>query len=716
MSLRAHLWTHLVTPLHLALTLAVFAPLLLLGVVGTSRYQHTVSAAEDNVERYARIGEEHASKVFDANQVLLDQLLAVAGEASSSQVLAQERALQQAISRLTARLPQVQSVWILDETGHPLLTDRYFPAPHDLDLSDRASFQAHKSGFQGLFVTDIGVGKKTHEAFFDMTRRRTDAAGRFLGTVQVSLHPSYFDSFYGEIAQREPGLTISLIRTDGALLARWPQPPRLGMRLQTGSPMLRMMQRGLPKGAFTAQSTLDGAEKISHIRKLPGYPVYVFAGLTRSEVMHRWRTEMLPLALLALAFSGAVLGFGRHALRGEREQRQIAADLRSEIRKREGTEEMLRQAQKMEVLGHLSGGVGHDFNNLLMVIQMNVHLLSTTRPELGGNVRVESIRRAVAAGAKLTRQLLSFSRKQPLAPEAVDLAAQLRASAELCKPILGAVVQFEFEAAPGVPTVMLDVAELELALLNLAINAKHAMPEGGKFRVFVQPWVQPHAPPGQGDAWAEICISDTGMGIAPDVLGRIFEPFFTTKQLGRGTGLGLSQVQSMCQRAGGTVTVESELGRGTTIILRFPGVSLAPRAFLREGAELVPTMPRRLLFVEDNIEIAQASIEALRYHGYQVQHCDTGAAAQELLKSSADQFDIVLSDIVMPGDIDGVQLVQHIQAYYPKLRVVLMSGYTDKLHLVEELGIPVLAKPFDIASLRHFLASAAESKGVSRVS
>lgn len=699
-----------ITPLHLALGVAVLAPLLLLGVVGASRYRQTVLASEQNVERYARIGEEHASKVFDANQVLLDRLLAVAGTASSRDIHAHEQPLHDAIGVLTRKLPQVQSVWVLDETGHPLLTDRFFPAPHELDLSDRPSFRAHRSGQRSLFITDIRIGKKTREHFFDMTRARVDAQGRFAGTVQVSLHPGYFDAFYREIAEREPGLTISLVRADGAVLARWPRSPKPGVRLQANSPMLRMMTEGRASGAFTAPSTVDGTEKISHIRKLPGYPVYVFAGVARPAVQERWRTEMLPLAMLALAFSGVVLAFGLYALRSEREQRRISRHLEEEIERREGTEAMLRQAQKMEVLGHLSGGVAHDFNNLLMVIQMNVHLLSATRPELGGNPRVESIRRAVASGAKLTRQLLSFSRKQPLAPEPVDLPVQMAAIAELCQPVLGSAITCRFDTAPGVPTVVLDIAELELALLNLAINARHAMPDGGSFSVKLQAC----APPGSGDpcaeTWAEIRVSDTGTGIPPELIGKIFEPFFTTKQLGQGTGLGLSQVQSMCQRAGGTVAVESTVGQGTTIVLRFPGAGPAAQAGPQEGAELALALPRRILFVEDNLDIAQASIEALRHYGCEVLHCETADAARGVLAAQAGSFDIVISDIVMPGQLDGVQLVQHIRAHYPALPVVLMSGYTDKLNLVEELGIPVLSKPFNIDSLRRFLAGAVEPR------
>jgi signal transduction histidine kinase/ActR/RegA family two-component response regulator len=700
-----------VTPLKLALTVAVLAPLLLLGVVGTSRYQQTILASEQRVESYARIGEEHASKVFDANQVLLDRLLAVAGTLASTRIQEKERPLHDTISALTRKLPQVQSVWILDETGRPLLTDRFFPAPHELDLSDRPSFQAHRSGFNGLFITDISIGKKTQEPFFDMTRGRVDGQGRFLGTVQVSLHPSYFDRFYREMVEREPGMTVSLIRSDGAVLARWPRSPDPRSRLKPGSPMLRMMTEGRITGAFTAPSTVDGIEKISHIRKLPGYPVYVFAGLERPAAIRRWRDEMLPLAVLTLAFSAAVLCFGRHALRAEREQRRISRHLREEIQRREGTEKMLRQAQKMEVMGHLSGGVAHDFNNLLMVIQMNIHLLSATQPQLSKNARVESIQRAVAAGAKLTRQLLSFSRRQPLAPEAVDWQERLRTVEELCEPVLGRAITTHFEITQGTPAVVLDIAELELALLNLAINSKHAMPEGGRFSVNVQPYF----PSGSAETWAEIRVSDTGTGIPRELIGKIFDPFFTTKQLGKGTGLGLGQVQSMCQRASGTVGVESEVGRGTTFLLRFPGASVDAQTAEHDSGGPTAALPRRILFVEDNLEIAQASIEALRHHGCQVHHCETGRAAQDMLITNADRFDIVMSDIVMPGEIDGVQLAQHIRAHYPALPVVLISGYTDKLGLVEDLGIPVLSKPFNIESLKRFLAAAVGAKHVRQV-
>jgi CheY-like chemotaxis protein/anti-sigma regulatory factor (Ser/Thr protein kinase) len=242
--------------------------------------------------------------------------------------------------------------------------------------------------------------------------------------------------------------------------------------------------------------------------------------------------------------------------------------------------------------------------------------------------------------------------------------------------------------------VRLDSGELELALINLAVNARDAMPDGGRIRIHVA----------ADNGFVELAFSDTGVGIDPKDLDRVFEPFFTTKPVGAGTGLGLAQVYGLCARAGGTARVESEPGVGTTVLLRFPAVD-AP-------ADVQPTLPpsgwpverleMRVLLVEDNLDIASATREVLQAAGCEVLHVPAPAQALQLLAND-DEFDLVLSDIVMPGGMDGLELSTRLRREHPRLPVVLMTGYAQKLGEAESQGLVVLPKPFDPALLLRTL-------------
>jgi CheY-like chemotaxis protein len=308
--------------------------------------------------------------------------------------------------------------------------------------------------------------------------------------------------------------------------------------------------------------------------------------------------------------------------------------------------------------------------------------------------QLDAIDRSVAAGKKLTRQLLAFSRRQPLLPRVLDLRTLMPALVELIQPALGGRIGLTADVAPDTRPVLLDSAELELALINLAVNARDAMPEGGKVHIRVH----------EVDGFVELAFSDTGMGIDAKDLERVFEPFFTTKPLGSGTGLGLSQVYGLCARAGGAARVESTHGAGTTVLLRFPAVDAQPDlpAPDERASRPMEQLGLRVLLVEDNADIASATREVLQAAGCDVVHVPQPALVPAAL-SGERRIDIVLSDIVMPGGIDGLQLSEQLRHSHPQLPVVLMTGYAEKLGEAEAQGLVVLPKPFDPALLLRTL-------------
>jgi signal transduction histidine kinase len=684
--------------LRMGVVLGVTLPLILFCVVAAIRYQQVWRESRANGERTVRIVGEHALKLLDTSEVLLDWTGELVNGQTDAQITANQAQLHAKLAGLVKELPQVQSVWVVDAAGRPLLSNRYMPAPRELDLSDRESFIAHRAGYRGMYVTGPLVGKKTREVFFDLTERRENAAGGFAGTVQVSLYPRYLVDFYREVAASELDTTIGLVRKDGVVLARWPD-VGVDARLQPSSSLLREIAAQKTSGSLMLRSTIDNVERLVSYRKVGNYPLYVTAGIRRGAIVAAWGREMFWLGLFTILGSVALGAAGLLALRKTRRELQLANRLYAESMQRKQVEHALLHAQKMEALGHLTGGVAHDFNNLLMVIGMNAQLLKQSWPALANNARLEAIQRSVSGGAKLTRQLLSFSRRQPLLPATIDLHAELPAIAELCAPVLGKTISMSVQVAPGTPALSIDRAELELSLINLAINARHAMPNGGRFDVLAG---------ALADAQLEIAVRDSGCGIAPDILARVAEPFFSTRPTGEGTGLGLAQVSTMCQRAGGSMIIDSTLGEGTTVRLRFPAARIAELAPQDEA--LAPaTFAMRLLLVEDNSEIAAATQLALESLGCTVQRCASADEALAVLRTGTLP-DAVLSDIMMPGTMDGIGLARHLREHHPDLPVALMTGYAERLADAEALTIRVLPKPFDVQGLRHLLAWLAGSQ------
>jgi CheY-like chemotaxis protein len=368
-------------------------------------------------------------------------------------------------------------------------------------------------------------------------------------------------------------------------------------------------------------------------------------------------------------------------------------------------EETLRQAQKIEAIGQLTGGVAHDFNNLLMVITGGLDMLGRTGDAARRQLLVDGMRQAAHRGAGLTKQLLAFSRRQPLQPQPVDLVRQIGSMKDLLDRSLRGDVLVEFEFAPDLWPVEVDPGELELVILNLTVNARDAMPNGGTIRVRAM-----NVAGGERDH-VRLEVIDSGIGMSAEIRERVFEPFFTTKEVGKGSGLGLAQVYGFVNQSGGTVAIESEVGEGTRIILTLPRSFEAPMGDAGSAAELRAEHKAhagRLLLVEDNDEVAALVREMLDELGFDVLRV---ASARAALGALADgrRVDIVFSDIVMPGDMNGLELARESRARAPDLPVVLTSGYAEQaIREAEADGLIVLRKPYGLEDLAMVLESALE--------
>ena len=369
--------------------------------------------------------------------------------------------------------------------------------------------------------------------------------------------------------------------------------------------------------------------------------------------------------------------------------------------------EQLAMSQKMEAIGKLTGGIAHDFNNLLMIIGGSAQLFSRLLdPKLPR--AIEAIQSAAKRGESLTRQLLTFSRHQPLNPTVIDLNAAIRHMRPMIESSLRGNIVYEENLDEEVWPVKVDLAELELAIVNIAVNARDAMPSGGTFLVSANN-VTPDPGAQDNRAFVAISCNDTGTGIPPNHLSKMFDPFFTTKEVGKGTGLGLSQVYGFAHQAGGTVKAESAVGRGTTITVYLPPcVGEQIGEYSSAGTKATQSNGQRVLVVDDNADVAEVTSSLFEHLGYETVYRDSAEAALDLLEEGT-KIDLVFSDIVMPGTIDEIGLAREIGSQYPDLQVVLTTGYSDAAKEVPA-HFRILRKPFDADTLREVIDDIARSR------
>jgi PAS domain S-box-containing protein len=383
---------------------------------------------------------------------------------------------------------------------------------------------------------------------------------------------------------------------------------------------------------------------------------------------------------------GNLVGFAKvtRDLTEQRESQQRLDDAR----------EQLFQAQKMEAIGQLTGGVAHDFNNLLTVIVSGADLAEAYVKDNEKLKRlIGNMRHAALRGERLTKQLLAFSRRQPLKPEIVDMTQQLNTFIELLSHSLRGDVRIVSDVPSNLSPVQVDVGQLELALLNVGLNARDAMPDGGTLTIRARNHSGEIS--GKGNSYVVIDIEDTGIGMSDEVKARAFEPFFTTKDIGRGSGLGLSQAYGFARQSGGALTLESASGKGTKVSLHLPE---AADLTDRPGADQAASRPREagsatVLLVEDDAGVAELALGLLEDAGYKVK---TAVDAREALKvlRNGERIDLVFSDIMMPGGMNGAELARVVRGEFPSIFILLATGYSEAAAQAATLEFPLIRKPY----------------------
>jgi signal transduction histidine kinase/ActR/RegA family two-component response regulator len=487
------------------------------------------------------------------------------------------------------------------------------------------------------------------------------------------------------------GKNLQAVRTWLATEPAWSDPPFV---------VLTSRVRQVAVAAWR-ETMVDALGNVSLLER----PMESLALTTMVRTAARSRQRQYQIRALLRAREEAAAELEDIVIHRTRQLEAANAELQRQIAERERIENSLRQAQKLEALGQLTGGVAHDFNNLLMVVSGGLQILERPVDAERRQRTMQAMQRAVDRGAGLTRQLLSFARRQTLQPRALDLSQQVRSMLEMLQRSLRGDINVELQLADDLWVVEADPGELELVIINLALNARDAMPRGGT--ITIRTANIPGSPHGelQGDH-VGLSIIDNGMGIPPGVQARILEPFFTTKDVGKGSGLGLPQAYGFATQSGGTLQIHSEVGRGTTVRLVLPRSAMA----LDEPQPIAPAAhahpsPLHVLLVEDDNEVAALTTDMLVQLGYEVTCVGSAGAALDTL-DAAGAIDAVLSDIMMPGGMSGVHLAQALRERRPGLPVVLTTGYPgEEARRAKESGIPLLPKPYLLDDLAAVLSA-----------
>jgi signal transduction histidine kinase len=444
-------------------------------------------------------------------------------------------------------------------------------------------------------------------------------------------------------------------------------------------------------------------------------PVYGIEGIVKAvTAMASVITALVlwPLIPKIIAIpSSAQLRQAHVALEEEGKQRRGAETLLQRFRETEATETQIRQAQKMEAVGQLTGGIAHDFNNILTVITGTIEILGEAvadRPQLAQIARL--IEEAASRGAALTQHLLAFARKQPLQPTSVDINTLIVDTVKLLQATIGERVSIDFVPGEDVAPALVDPSQLATAMLNLALNARDAMPNGGRLRIettnveLQDNRIPAYDGPAAGQ-YVMISISDTGHGIAAGELNKVFEPFYTTKEVGKGTGLGLSMVYGFVKQSRGHITIQSEEGRGTSILIYLPRADAEATPVVKMSApELAEQGHETILIVEDDPLVRSYVLTQIRSLGYRTLSASNGLEALAVLRGS-EKIDLLFTDVIMPGAINGRELSIEASGLRPGLKVLFTSGYTENAIDHDgrlDHGVQLLKKPYrrsDLASM-----------------
>ena len=642
--------------LRVAVALAVVVPIAFVAVLAWLGHASATREAQRALADTARAAQEHAVRLMDRNDVVMQQMLRLLGDDGDARIRAREKQLHEVAMAILLRFPDIRSLSVWSADGKLLVSTLFFPVPRGLQRIDWDYFRwGQRTGDGASSSRGLAIEHASGERLLRAVKPRApqERAG---GEIELVFKPSQFEEAYGRLTQGADARSVAWVNGEGVVIGSWPSVTPVGMRLHADSRLLQGMSAGQSKGTLTGDVFAPRDRRFAAFLKAGEHPLFVAAIQEESAALAGWKRQVLLLALISFPVTIALVMASWLALRRTRREIEARRRLREESRQRVVAEESLRHAHRLDALGQLAGGLAHDFNNLLAVVASSAELLAKVVPGAAARPELDAIRRAAHRGTRLTRRLLASFRRQPLQPEVVAILPALDDMLEVLRTTAGAGITLSVDVDADTPAIEVDAAELEIALINLVANARDAMRHAGKIDI------KARRIPGH----AVISVTDGGEGMSEETLQRAFEPFFTTKPTGSGTGLGLSQVSAFCEQSGGSVKVASEVGAGTTVSMLLPARAKALPA-------KQPALSARVLVVQRAGENPSSPAAVLRNHGCLVTSARSMSEVERLVAAERNRFDAVL---ICASGAEGEEaaLVSRLHNREPGLPVVLLQN------------------------------------------
>ncbi|HEV2675349.1 MAG TPA: response regulator [Aliidongia sp.] len=683
-------------------------PILLFAIGSYAAYRNVRLESKVELTNLVAMAEAQVKEVLDLHRYVGNTVSRRLSTLSSSDIIADERHLHADLADLIVDLPQVKNLWVTDETGHDVLSGTKFPVDHRYSVGDQQHFQLIRDGHLQIFFGNV-QSTSDHHFEFTIARARQSNSGQFGGLIATKASSSDFIEYFGTLFRDRPTYSGGIYRDDGAVLARYPAIDPGYLAPGPNDILAPAIARNPEGGVIQGRSAIDGKSRFAIYHKLPDYPVYIVVARKETSIFHQWLQSLFPYAAVGIPASIALFLLSFVALRRVESEQHAVAQAEEAARLREVAEAALRQSQKIESIGLLTAGIAHDFNNMLAAVLgyldlIPLHLAAGRYADLGRLVTAAT--RAAERGAKLTSQLLAFARRSHLEIRPFDMTELLSDIGDLLQRTLGPTISIRLRLAQGAWPVSSARDQIEASILNLAINARDAMESGGVLTIETRNVSSgdPTLPPELLDGdYLMISLSDTGTGMTEDVKAKALEPFFTTKAIGKGTGLGLSMVFGISQQSGGTCTIESEVGKGTTVAIYLPRAGDAfPSAVPQQPAMEIAGRTLNVLLVDDDESVRSFIASALDETGHEVTEAHSGDQALAILAAGLD-FDLLIVDYAMP-EMNGAEVARRARQQRPGLPILMITGFADNTALNLPPDTRMLSKPFRIAELRQEIA------------
>ena len=658
---------------------AILLPALLFTLAAWRDRSDIITREEDDGVKLVALLNEQAEHLLSGHEIILDIVVEHMRDRGWDSVPTD---LLHELEVIDTRLDGESDILLADANGETRATTLHLQPNQPLPVPDRDCFLALSRNETKTCISRPHHDPVSGTDVFSLSRR-LDNEGRFNGVAQVAISVDYIADLWTSVTASATDI-ITMYRSDGIILAQ------SGLRSNAGD------ERSV---AGTGASALSAGtdDRLTIQRKLAEYPVIISLHLDKAAILAPWYNNMAVYGVVAAITTFGMMLALQIATRRAQKERRVIGLWQAEVQERESAQEQLLQSQKMESLGQLTGGIAHDFNNLLTVIIGNVGIVQGKLADIDDRRMLRSALRAGESAVSLTQRLLAFARKQVLQPRSVDLLALVEGMRSLLSRTLGPDIRLTVFADPQLGPSQVDPNQIELIILNLAINSRDAMPTGGTLSITLSNGeAGSGAPrdlaPGQ---YVVMTIADTGIGMDETTLARATEPFFTTKEPGKGTGLGLSMMQGVVSQSGGATRLRSRPGQGTQIELWLPRARTAPAEVaihrMRDEAE---GGDGAILVCDDNAAVLEYVCDALRTKGYHVLPASSGRSAISMLQEN-ESIRLLIVDFLMP-EMNGAAVAREVRMRHPRLPILLITGNADPEATGADLpDVPVLRKPFD---------------------